>query len=166
MSMQDRFCSLDLLAASTSQEMVSVIEVKVKDGIVTSDSLENLATKALGVLQEQGIYALVLFLLSRSGSSTDIKGLKKEEYVACKIVYELLNLLKTRELEALNIKFTKNIQSPQMVNNKGEKTAILKYFTSPGSLLEDIDKLLLIRDVYEQTLIYTRFVAKACKEEK
>ena len=52
--------NLDFLAAQTSQTIVEKAQ-NVKE-------LENLATKCLGVLQENGVYALWLFLKSRKRS--------------------------------------------------------------------------------------------------
>ena len=55
--------NLDRLAAEYSQKMVSESKNKEKEEV-----LERLVTKSLGVLQEQGVYAMILFLFSRSGS--------------------------------------------------------------------------------------------------
>ena len=54
--------NLDRLAAQTAQAIVN--EGAGKDG-KGAEKLENMATKALGVVQENGVYAGMLFLYSR-----------------------------------------------------------------------------------------------------
>ena len=54
--------NLDRIAAQYAQKIVNE-DVKVKD-------LENQVTKSLGVLQEQGIYALMLLLFSQDSKET------------------------------------------------------------------------------------------------
>ncbi|MDM7911757.1 MAG: hypothetical protein QUS09_01530, partial [Methanotrichaceae archaeon] len=63
--------NLDRLAAKCAQEMVK----KAKEDKTIKkpvDTLERLATKALGVLQEQGVYAMTLFLFSRSSDEKKV----------------------------------------------------------------------------------------------
>jgi hypothetical protein len=164
MSLPQDFKSLDFLAAAASQQIASGISIKVKNNAkVEAAALGNLATKALGVLQEQGVYALFLFLLSRSGKETAVNNMTKEEYIACKLTVELLNLLKEEELAAPGIAYKEQVTMEEINSSKEE---ILKHFLQPRGILENLDKLLLIRDLYEQTLIYTRYAAKAREEGK
>jgi len=67
--------NLDRLAAQYAQKIVH-------DG---QSGLENLITKTLGVLQEQGVYTCLLFLFSRTGD---------EKNLAAKIRPHLYALLK------------------------------------------------------------------------
>lgn len=64
--------NLDRVAAERAQAMVR----KAKNGVdkveKPVDTLERLTTKALGVLQEQGIYAMMLFLFSRTSDEYNI----------------------------------------------------------------------------------------------
>lgn len=53
--------TLDYIAIEAAYQMTEEIEDK------DVQALEILVTKALGVLQSQGIYAMALFLLSRQG---------------------------------------------------------------------------------------------------
>lgn len=163
---------LDFLAAATAQQITDVIGVEVKANKkgesrqVAASDVENLATKALGVLQQQGIYAMFLFLLSRSGSKTEDKEMDTEERVACEIVARLLNVLRERELVVLERACPSELKG-KTVNEK--KRDLLAYLVNgnPGqqSLLDNLETLFLIRDLYEQTLIYVRYGAKAAKEK-
>lgn len=99
------------------------------------DGLENLITKTLGVLQEQGVYACLLFLFSRTS---------KEKILAETIRLHLYNLLK--ELPVF--------QQSEINDQNG-----LQFFSD--SVCTDLDTLLLVKDLYEQTMIYARFGAKA-----
>jgi len=163
MNLQQGFKSLDYLAAAASQRIASGIGTNVKNGTVEAAGLGNFATKALGVLQEQGVYALFLFLLSRSGKETAVNEMTKEEFIACKHASELLNLLKEKELAAPGVVYKEQVTVEGINSSKEE---ILKHFLQPWGILENLDKLLLIRDLYEQTLIYTRYAAKAREEGK
>lgn len=117
--------NLDKLAARYAQKIVT-------DG---QDGLENLITKTLGVLQEQGVYACLLFLFSRTGN---------EKKLAEKTRPHLYNLLK--ELPAFQ-------QSE--INDQN----CLQFFSD--NVCSDLDTLLLVKELYEQTTIYTRYGAKA-----
>jgi hypothetical protein len=125
--------NLDLLAALYAQEMVK------KGKPVTV--LERLVTKTLGILQAQGVYAMMLYLLSRSG---------EEEKIAPIICNECYALIK--ELPEFS-----------RISVPSDKKKILEFYSS-NDILGKIDTLLLIRDLYEQTLIYARYGAKASKE--
>ncbi|PID84854.1 MAG: hypothetical protein CSB13_11030 [Chloroflexi bacterium] len=117
--------NLDQLAAQYAQKIV-------QDG---QDGLENLITKTLGVLQEQGVYACLLFLFSRTGNEKNLAETTRSH---------LYNLLK--ELPVFQ-KSTLNDQNA------------LKFFSD--SVCNDLDTLLLVKELYEQTLIYARYGAKA-----
>ena len=154
--------TLDYLAAKTAQKIASVIGVKVKnDKKVEASDLETLATKALGVLQSQGVYALALFLFSRSGKETDPSRMKSEERVATQLLswlWFLRNPIQAlSSLQQKNNEF-KSDKSCEKINNDNEKKKMLEAF---AELSKDLDTLLLVRDLYEQTLIYARYHAKA-----
>ncbi len=101
-----------------------------------SKELENLVTNALAVLEEQGIYALFLFLKTRGGSGA--------ENVSEKI-YEFLK--KTPQ------------QAPLLSNNAD-------ILSSLEQLAIDFDKLLLARDLVRQTLVYARYHARVTEESE
>ena len=72
--------SIDKLAGETALAIC-------KPELVEMESLKTLATKALGVLQEQGVYAMIVFLLARTHTSkpTAFDKLKPKEESKCAI---------------------------------------------------------------------------------
>lgn len=119
-----------------------------------------MATKTLGVLQEQGVYAMVVFLLSRSGNKNfDDKDLKDENRAAIEIMKNLGNSLSQDPLNNLQVGF----QSPLDYNLNFMKKEIMENFLSKIS--ENLEKLLFVKEFYEQTLIYVRHIAKGMKNE-
>jgi hypothetical protein len=95
-----------------------------------SKELENLVTSALAVLEEQGIYALFLFLKTRGGSGVENVNQK---------IYEFLKVTPQ--------------QAPLLSDNAD-------VFTSLQQMAKDLDKLLLARDLVRQTLVYARYHAR------
>ena len=142
--------TLDYLVAKTAQEIVEAVSpgVDIKE-------LENIITKALGVLQAQGVYALFLYLYSQSGEDKPIK--KAASHIVAKLWDALtqepanqLGILKSEEgLDSWHKAFT---QQPEIFTKIRER------------ITADLDTLLFVRNLYEQTLIYARFHAKAAKE--
>jgi len=135
--------NLDKLAAERAQAMVA--QAKPVEGVKSPlDTLEHLVTKTLGVLQEQGVYAAMLFLFSRTSDEAEVakRCIRPQLYQA---------------LKALPA-FQKDADVPG--DNAGAEAA-LKFYTE--KVLDDLDTLLLVRDLYEQTLIYARYGAKAAK---
>jgi hypothetical protein len=137
--------NLDTIAAKRAQKIVS--KARSTRAKKPYETMDRLVTKALGVLQEQGIYALMLFLFSRSSEE------EKVAPVIRKQLYKALEEIPEFE-ENENLERVKSIDKPQKM---------LAFYTQ--SVLDDLDKTLLVRDVYEQTLIYTRYGAKAEKKE-
>ena len=124
--------NLDTLAAQTAQQIVADTQNSAAAGEV-----ENLATKALGVLQENGVYACALFLYSRSG--------KEKDRIAPPM---------RRQLLALAAQEVLNQQSPP------DRAEDALHFVS-DDIASDLDTLLLVKQVWEQALIYVRYGAKA-----
>jgi len=130
--------NLDQRAAHYAQEMVEG-SLEVKD----AKAAENLITKTLGVLQEQGVYAMMLFLFSRSSA---------EDEIAPKLRQPLYRLLQELPLS----------QNSQDLTGFAENTAaqqVLPFYAD--HVCSNLDTLLLVKELYEQTLIYARYGAKA-----
>lgn len=121
--------NLDYVAAKTSQEICTKASKK--------DELENLATKCLGILKEDGVYALFLYLLSKDES---------DEKLMCKKLISSLN----NEIEI----------EVQMSDKPDETLKLLK-----DALLTNLENLMLARQLFERTLTYVRYHAKALKED-
>ena len=114
------FENLDLACARTGQAIAEK----------PSKELENLVTTALAVLEEQGVYALFLFLKTRGGKAAPTIEQKVREF------------LKTTP------------QRAPLLSGDGDVFALLQ------SMSEDLDKLLLARDLLRQTLVYARYHAR------
>lgn len=124
--------NLDLLAAQTAQQIIAdTMSFKPAE-------VDNLATKALGVLQENGVYAAMLFLFSRGD---------KDGQIASSVRLRLLQLA------------AQEILNQSTPDNQAQ--AALQFVTDHIS--NDLDTLLLVKQVWEQTLIYVRYGAKARK---
>ena len=136
--------NLDRLAACIAQKIV------VDGG--DAGKLEILATKTLGVMQENGVYAGMLFLYSRPKGETDH---------ATAIRNNLLDLLESDEIATLTLSFPEGQSKPdgrgQWTKNKWADVA--QHLTDHVTV--DLDKLLLLKDLFEQVLIYVRYGAKA-----
>jgi hypothetical protein len=104
-------------------------------GCPEKDVLENVATKTLGVMQENGIYAAVLYTFTRA---------EKQRLAAAAIRRGLLGILPRLEI------------TPPA---REDAATVLSALTD--SVCQDLDRMLLVKQVWEQTLIYTRFGAKA-----
>ena len=139
--------NLDQKAAQYAQDIVSKAAAeaeKVKDPVGT---LERLVTKTLGVLQEQGVYAMMLFLFSRTSD---------EAKIAPHIRAPLYALL--RQLPV----FQDNTDLAGFdENTTAEAEPVLQFYAQ--AVCNNLDTLLLVKDLYEQTLIYARYGAKAAR---
>lgn len=149
--------NLDFLAATAAQQICEVIGKEVKNKEVEAKDVENLVTKALGVLQNHGVYAMALFLFSRSGKETESNQMSAEERIAVQILAGLWPLREPREAKIQNGRLVLD-KAPLEINSA--KKEMLNEFRNLG---QDLDTLLLVRDLYEQTLIYARYHAKAMK---
>jgi len=125
--------NLDLEAAKASQEIIN----KTADN--TSSEVENLITKTLGVLQENGVYACMLYLYSRTSKSDEaVSGFTRKKLL------KMTKLLRKDPVTGDNVK------------------DVLEFLTD--NICNDLDTLLLTKQLWEQTLTYTRYGAKAREE--
>ena len=120
------FENLDLACARTGQAIAEK----------PSKELEKLVTSALAVLEEQGVYALFLFLKTRGGKA------------ALTIEQKVREFLKTTP------------QRAPLLSGDGDVFALLQ------SMNEDLDKLLLARDLLRQALVYARYHARVPQKAK
>jgi hypothetical protein len=143
---------LDKLCAKTAQDIIdgrNGADPKVIDGFTT---------KALGVLQEQGVYAVALFLFSRFGST--------EGNVARLLMTNLLRLIGNTELAGLGAAYSGVAAAtitPEWVQTNRQN--ILRHFAEgvngTNGIATNLQRLLAVKSLFEQTLIYVRYGAKA-----
>jgi hypothetical protein len=120
--------NLDFEASKLSQEIVS------NTTNFKSSDVENLVTKTLGVLQENGVYACMLYLLSRDN-----------EMSRCVVD----SLLKMVELIEIKLPVTSSTKNEEILNS-------ISYI-----ICNDLDTLFLTKELWEQILLYARYGAKA-----
>jgi len=137
MSAIESTLNLDKLAAEQAQAMVNEVRNGVEGVKKPVETLERLGTKTLGVLQSQGVYAMMLFLFSRTSDEKNI----------APIIRDHLN------------KGLKKLPGFIEAGIGDDAETTLDYYAE--NVLGELDNLLLVRDLYEQTLIYVRYGAKA-----
>jgi hypothetical protein len=136
--------NLDREAARYAQDIVNEA---VKLSNVEPKHVDNLVTKALGVLQENGTYACILYLYSRTQA--------EEKKVAEVVRGKLLDLA-----EELDDRF--NFEWGKADGRDAEPA--LEYVSD--KLCKELDPLLMLRELWEQTLIYARYGAKARQKKE
>jgi hypothetical protein len=120
--------NLDRLAAQHAQAIIKrTADKKASD-------VDNTVTKALGVLQENGVYACFLYLLAKEKENGNV------------VVEEMLSLLND-----LNFGWDKP------ANNSA--ASVLPHISD--KVTDNLERLLLAKETLEQMLIYARYGAKA-----
>ncbi len=137
--------NLDWHAAQAALEMIKNTRA-YKDKPIKASDVENLMTKTLGVLQENGVYAGLLYLYSRS---------EGEQPIARPSRVQLLHLTSKLHLSPP----TDSKVADEVVLKDVNSNIALKFLTD--NICNDLDRLLLIKQLWEQTLIYARYGAKA-----
>ncbi|MDC0834715.1 hypothetical protein POG22_17145 [Geitlerinema sp. CS-897] len=142
--MSNTVMNLDRIAAERAQAIIDNTIDNTK-GRKAGD-VENTVTKALGVLQEDGVYACFLYLLAR------------EKVNGQAVVLEMLNLL-----EGLSFGWNKPKNNG---NDDLSPDAVLKHIAD--RVTQNLERLFLAKETLEQMLIYARYGAKArhVEEEK
>lgn len=153
--------NLDRIAAESSQSILDRIGTDTKREKLQAKDIERIATNALGVLQEQGLYAFFLYMLSNSGDETKEVELDRNELASCIIIAQLLHLLNREEIECPGAAFADSswVQESGQINKRENKKELLKFVSD--QIASDLHRLLLIRRLFERVLIYTRYGAKA-----
>lgn len=131
--MSNTVINLDRLAAQHAQAVIKNTENE------KSSDVENTITKALGVMQENGVYACFLYLLA------------KEKQNGKAVVQEMLDLL-----EKLGFGWNKPMNNGQI---DVRHDIVLKHIID--NVTQDLERLLLTKETLEQMLIYARYGAKA-----
>ncbi|MGC8947594.1 MAG: hypothetical protein ACP5N6_15765 [Anaerolineae bacterium] len=139
------FQNLDQLCALLGYEMAQ----KVNAELSKASDTENMITKSLGVLQEDGVYAFFLYLASQIKEK---KGDKKDKRsnAASALANQAAQLLKHQSLNLIRADDGENVYEKAMEEIRRE-----------NGLASDLDRLLLAKRVLEQALIYARYHAKA-----
>jgi len=166
--------NLDYLAAkyarNMAQGMVGQNYGRRDDGSprgqVKGEQARNIVQKALGILQESGIYAVVVWLLSKTGDVTGEQGTwwqncnSEEEFCSLTVLSGLFQLANEPQLAPIGIALPEEVGTKLwQINPRQNKVNILRHFSE--AITANLDRLMFIRHLYEQTLIYALFVTKA-----
>lgn len=125
--------NLDFLCMKTAQGMVAC-EGKAGDK-------ENVATKSLGVLLENGPYGLMLYLETYSWQKDIAKHYRDK----------LLSLCEEERIHAY-------LNSGNKVPTEGDFSAVTDWLRS---VAQDLDSYLFVKQLWQQSLTYARYHAKA-----
>jgi hypothetical protein len=121
--------NLDLACMETAQAMVS--------GQGFGRDKEDMATKALGVLLENGPYGMVLFL-----------SVKKNDQIAIGYLQQLVGLFRNPALQSF-------LSTPPLNGNADDWLR---------GVAQDLDAYLFVKRLWQQTLTYARYHAKAAED--
>lgn len=128
--------NLDLTAALMAQDVIA----KCRSQKCEPEKTENLITKTAGVVQENGIYAVLLFLFTRSD--------KHDQKVAGAIAETLI--AKARDIAS---------RQDDLRSNTARLVFLAEHICANQA------RLRLTKQTWEQALIYARYGAKAWKNE-
>jgi hypothetical protein len=152
--MTNTVINLDRFAAKHAQNIINCLVDKDEKGNERKDKKkindaakksENTVTKALGVLQEDGVYACFIYLLAQEKDNGKV------------VVAEMLYLL-----EKLGFSANKLIKEDGKINLSPQ--SVLNHITD--NVTQNLERLLLTKETLEQMLIYARYGAKARQEDE
>lgn len=146
---ESQMVNVDYQAAQHAQKIIA----RVGAGNGEPKNLDNVVTKALGVLQENGVYAFFLFLHSRSTQEE-----RKNALVVSATSLHLLQALHSGWALSDDLK----VDEPPAAK-------VLKHITDEVTKDSDITalhRLLLAKETLERMLTYTRYAAKAWAQEQ
>ena len=109
---------------------------------------ENNLRKALGVLQEDGVYAMFLWIQKKVDKDADKDKEKKSEKP--RLAGKIIDLLNEDEIRKVFLREDRRFEK--------DFTAFTKQLTY--EVAQDIDKLLFMKKVLERTLVYALYHAK------
>lgn len=145
-----------------------------KLGASGNKDTENSITKALGVLEEQGVYALFLYLIVRESGKfvPDLLRFMEErcEFRNGQQLYqkwittrgqleEAERKAKSRGNQSERDKARKEVDDAKKVANESREA----FFKALTDHAEDLDNLLFTRDLLHRALVYARYHAKAAQ---
>ncbi len=145
-----------------------------KLGASGNKDTENSITKALGVLEEQGVYALFLYLIARESGKfvPDLLRFMEErcEFRNGQQLYqkwittrgkleEAESKAKSRGNQSERDKARKEVDDAKKVANESREA----FFKALTDHAEDLDNLLFTRDLLHRALVYARYHAKAAQ---
>ncbi|MFN3528072.1 MAG: hypothetical protein ACK4YO_03125 [Candidatus Altarchaeaceae archaeon] len=127
----------------------------VKNNVKDKNKIENVIQKSLGILQEDGIFAFVIYL----GSISKIDEKKDAEEIQRKGPIPRRDEEKKRDEEKVAEEIQKKII--EMFKDKLKMISSTDVINAFQKLCEDIDNMLFAKEIIERTLIYARYRARS-----
>jgi len=128
------------------------IAKEVNEAFKKATDTENLITKSLGVLQEDGVYAFFLYLASQIKEKKGDKKDKRSD-AARALANQAAKLLKHEWLKLIQVHDGEDAHKKAMEEIRRE-----------GGLASRLNDLFLAKRLLEQALIYARYHAKALED--
>jgi len=138
--------NLDQLCAHFGYQMAE--EVNKAFSKKAADT-ENLITKSLGILQENGVYAFFLYLASQIKPDDQVKDNKRSQ-AARALANQAAALLSDERLKLI-----------QVSDGETRYKEAMQAIRAENGLADNLDQLLLAKRLLEQALIYARYHVKA-----
>jgi hypothetical protein len=161
-SAPNHFANLDHLAAANAFQLFTVLGQACRDGAVEARHADTLVTKALGVVQESGPFAGGLFLLSRTGATDDPTKRRTEHVLAREALACLIMLPKNAAYAKIQPAWP-GVLTGRDLSNPGKKKEVIDYLVKMAGV--PLEQLLLIKQVWELTLTYARYMARSQRGE-
>ena len=143
--------NLDLQAAEAGQAIVREAKTKNKKQV---NELQTQLNKSLGVLQESGVYALLMYLLAKRKKDGG-----KEGDPCRTIINELLEAVR-KNIDGLGLNPD---EGPPQQSHSDCSNKVLEW--TKDHILRDLYRLLLLRDFFQRALTYARYAAEAREVE-
>jgi len=144
--------NLDLQAAEAGQAIVGATKT---ENIKQVNELQAQLSKSLGVLQESGVYALLMYLLAKRKKDGDKSG---------DPFHVILNqLLEAVIKNKVGLGLEDNEVLPRSDNRRYHSNEVLEW--AQKMILSDLYRLLLLRDFFQRALTYARYAAEALEVE-
>ncbi|OKY78317.1 MAG: CRISPR-Cas system related protein, small subunit of CASCADE complex [Candidatus Methanohalarchaeum thermophilum] len=150
--------NLDAQCAEIGREIV----FKSKEIASSTSDIENTIQKALGVLQEDGIYAFTVYLDSEGG----FKGRDDRRNVENEILNNSLWILDDNFNLNTHTQENSSDESEVQGSSRGLKEKKEVFDELNDFLSSNLDNIFLAKDILEKTLIYARYHAKALSSTK
>ena len=159
--------NLDYLAAKYGRKIAQeTVGQDCAKGQVKGEQARNTVQKALGILQESGLYAVVVWLLSKAGNVTGNQQTwgqnckSEEEFCSLIVLTNLFQLANESQLASIGIALPEAISIHAWeISSRQNRRNILEHFSD--TITASLDRLIFTRHIYDQTLVYALFITKA-----
>ena len=132
--------------------------------IENNDRNETIIQKSLGILQEDGVFAFFIYLLSIESKEAEGKvSIEIQKNIGKLFSNSIVELVDSSMIELIDekVNILKELWNNDKKNLKRKNEINEELLNSIKSLGDDINELLLAKSLIEKTLIYARYKAKS-----